>query len=853
MARSKPQSCGRSPRSRLIRPSDDRSPTSQRQGRDYNENTSCHRSSIVTQEFQVSVTPVGVDEYLVRTERVEPGVPLAEEQAVWPVDRWLVQSRHLMNDPLSGLLQEKSGFPKPAADTDRDLVTLGQHLYNALFQGSLRDSWMMAQGIAHNRQEPIRLRLGLKGTRLPSLPWEVLHDGDYPLATGTNVLFSRYQPSTNGMAALAVTPQLPPDRPLRVLMAVAAPGDRDSLQLTREAEDLKVELNRWLDKGYSAFPTEVEILEQPSRSQLTQALEHGHYQILHYAGHSNSGSAGGSVYLVNQTTGLTETLSGDDLAGLLANNGIQMVVFNSCRGAHVRETGERNLAAALVKRGIPAVLAMAERIPDEVALTLTRLFYRNLTRGCPIDLSVSRARQGLISAYGSNQLYWALPIFYLHPQFDGYLTSAPPLETPSIEETLPTEGLVRVETDTPSLRNAKDEENPLTSLAGMAKPLSDTDRLEDTLDEIEYGDMGDMADDLDAAEVVGEIFDELSRSRVGDETLKLDRSPQKDLDALSHADSFHRSSPTSDAIATDDADSIFDRLTVSGAPEQPSPVAKRFPLLPVAGALAVGLAVGVGWWVAHRSPADTPLVRGDVPIVIVPEATRPPDTLAAWREMSTDDLAGLALVRFQEGDIEAGVEAVAILLDLDRNALGAAKAALDSVPKDRLDDPEILFLKGRLAWQFVQVGNDDYSIDDAIRYWREALRVDPESLLYRTALGFAEYEDGNPDAAYQTWLAVIQQVDDGQIANATLGNFSSDSLTLNAYAGLTLTMFWALDKTASDKRDDLLYKTVQLRQLVLDRGGMSFQPNALSQNWLWTPTAIRDWNRVLGLEASSSP
>jgi hypothetical protein len=29
---------------------------------------------------------------------------------------------------------------------------------------------------------------------------------------------------------------------------------------------------------------------------------------------------------------------------------------------------DRNLAEALVKRGIPAVLAMAERIPDEVAL-----------------------------------------------------------------------------------------------------------------------------------------------------------------------------------------------------------------------------------------------------------------------------------------------------------------------------------------------------------------------------------------------------------------------------------------------------------------------------------------------------
>ena len=105
-----------------------------------------------------------------------------------------------------------------------------------------------------------------------------------------------------------------------------------------------------------------------------------------------------------------------------------MAVFNSCRGAYgdssdlAEDSRERNLTEALVKRGIPAVLAMAERIPDDVALTLTQLFYRNLNQGYPVDLSLSRARAGLISAYGSHQLYWALPILYQHPEFDGYLT-----------------------------------------------------------------------------------------------------------------------------------------------------------------------------------------------------------------------------------------------------------------------------------------------------------------------------------------------------------------------------------------------------------------------------------------------
>ncbi|MEG4011578.1 MULTISPECIES: CHAT domain-containing protein [unclassified Microcoleus] len=395
----------------------------------------------MNQEFKLSVTPVGDDEYLVRTEKVAPGVPLAEQQVRWPIDEWLALSAQLMNDPLVGLLQGTAtgrGLSRSEKHSAPSLVTLGQQLYSGLFQGNLRDSWTCAQGIAQHRRDVLELRLGLKGRDLPRLPWEVLHAGDRPLATGTDLVFSRYQPGTSLFKQTRI---LPSGGPLKILMAIASPSDRDNLQLSREVLQLQQELqNRSanpLKNGFHSPEIQLTILEQPDREQLTQALEQGHYQVLHYAGHSNPGSRGGELYLVSSRTGLTETLSGDDLAGLLVNNGIQMAVFNSCRGAYGGPSGitddspERNLTEALVKRGIPAVLAMAESIPDEVALTLTRLFYRNLNQGYPVDLSLSRARAGLISTYGSHQLYWALPILYQHPDFDGYLTGAPTQSTAS--------------------------------------------------------------------------------------------------------------------------------------------------------------------------------------------------------------------------------------------------------------------------------------------------------------------------------------------------------------------------------------------------------------------------------------
>jgi len=139
------------------------------------------------QEFHISVTPLGSDRYLVRTERMAPGVPIAEEQITWSVEEWLAHAQHLMNDPLLGFFQDYrtsriGGFELPADPGDSDnypdlpespltLVELGQRLYGALFQGRLRDSWMTAQGIAHHKGELLRLRLGLKGSRLSRLPF----------------------------------------------------------------------------------------------------------------------------------------------------------------------------------------------------------------------------------------------------------------------------------------------------------------------------------------------------------------------------------------------------------------------------------------------------------------------------------------------------------------------------------------------------------------------------------------------------------------------------------------------------------------------------------------------------------
>ena len=816
----------------------------------------------MAQEFHISVTPLGEDEYLVRIERVAPGVPLAEEQVRWPMENWLAQARQLMNDPLLGLLQGGGAFTEdvfflsewdePANPSTRNLVELGHELYNALFQGSLRDSWMMAQAIAQNQRQVLRLRLGLKGTRLPRLPWEVMHAGDRPLATGIDVAFSRYQLGPGVWNPRQTFPSSP-NQPLKILMVISGPSDQEMLELAQEASHLQEELQRRTPNGPPAI--QLTVLEQPGREQLTQALEQGHYQVFHYAGHSNLGDSGGDVYLVSNRTGLTETLNGDDLAGLLVNNGVQLAVFNSCRGAYTAasnalENGkERNLAEAVVKRGIPGVLAMAERIPDEVALTLTRLLYRNLNQGYPIDLSLSRARQGLISAYGSNQLYWALPVLYLHPEFDGFL----PNDNPEKREGL---FFIPEPPDTSLLHKADDV--IFTRSARPALPPEDEDELDGFL-----GDLGSNEPDADdpAAFIRGLLSQmdplppnpEVALPNVDAENGSRDRSqgaswelpansseatPSSRKESVTSSSAGRTETSVTQALASANTTQVAERRKATGIQswwQKLQAVPRLWMILGATGALAIAL---LGFW-AFQS--RNPQIGGIQPI---PSPTLPlTDRTGDATKADTSKVTAMAIEQLSQGNIAQGQNTVEELLN--REALQSADAALAVVPKSRLDDPAVSFLRGRLAWQSIKKGSKDYDLSDARRYWETARKGQPKSVKYLTALGFAYYAEGNYARANNAWFDALQVIKESQ-AGATVAKDNAKGETLTIYAGFALGLRQEAQKQPADKRASLLSKSLNMRQYVMNNDPVNFNPDALSKNWLWTEKTIQEWRSLLG-------
>ncbi|MEM7795359.1 MAG: CHAT domain-containing protein [Cyanobacteria bacterium P01_C01_bin.118] len=807
------------------------------------------------QEFDISITAVGNDRYLVRTEQVAPGVPLAQEQFHWPIEEWLQEATTLMHDPLLGILKGESRWAsKPnyrsggkagddAASQLPTLVNLGQTLYNSLFDKALRDSWLTAQGVAQNRRSPLRLRLGLKGEKLQKLPWEVLHAGDRPLGTGTDVTFSRYHLDLRQGydRPVATVPDF--DRPLRVLMVIAAPSDQDRLELAREAKHLQNELHPVATRsgGYDILPkqqldVQLTVLEQPGRSELTQALEQGNYQVLHYAGHSNLGNAGGDLYLVSRQTGLTERISGEDLAGLLSNNGVKLAVLNSCRGAYAQGTDtevgwhEQNLAHALVNRGIPGVIAMAERIPDDVAITFTQLLYRNLKQGNPIDLCLNRTRQGLISAHGSHYSYWALPILYMQPGFDGYLASKLGTHNSALDKLL-----TDSESALESLREqpvivAQDAEQ---STADPVADLTDVD-LDNVVETVELEEI--LSYNEEDASTMTELVEQLSQPSTPEEVMLADadeplidetlETPGLDLyDQLPK-----KPEPPADDEADEPEETIYDAssdVELAPPPDRLQPSKWKRNQQVTVGALALATVVGVAISdplnLFSQKGARDAATTSDVPSEIsedigIISSDNP--------EQTADTLSALAANSEQQSALNQ------IL------ALGT------------IDDPTLLFAKGQLQWDLINqsdVADGSIQPAEAARSWKNALEIQENWIDAQVALGFAYYEQGNFEAAIDIWEEALVG-EDYDIPTLILHNDGPGAKVKNApmklHAQLGLAMAYYQESTIG------LTEADQIPQLATAAGywqdsletakAADVTTGDLSFYWLWSEQALAD-------------
>jgi CHASE2 domain-containing sensor protein len=150
---------------------------------------------------------------------------------------------------------------------------------------------------------------------------------------------------------------------------------------------------------------DIEFLVSPQLKDINDQLWDEGYDILFFAGHSETNSDKGKIY-INPEESLTIPEFKFALKKAI-ESGLKIAIFNSCDGL--------GLAKDLIDLHIPQIIVMRERVPDKVAQEFLKYFLKEFYQNQSFYLAVRRARerlQGLEKKYPCAS--W-LPIIYQNP------------------------------------------------------------------------------------------------------------------------------------------------------------------------------------------------------------------------------------------------------------------------------------------------------------------------------------------------------------------------------------------------------------------------------------------------------
>jgi formylglycine-generating enzyme required for sulfatase activity len=322
------------------------------------------------------------------------------------------------------------------------LERIGSVLFKALFSSDELREALHAAVDAGDGDNPARIELRFDDTAtdLGAYPWELLHDdGRAFLFRKRTAALIRY------ITCNLSTPQLLHTNVLNLLFIAARPIDADlGLLLDVESTKLEESLAEPIQKGrvrLAALPRASP--KQSTWDALTEYLNvhkgEDAPHVIHFDGHGGFGKrcpplpeGCGRLNPANVSTCKTckhpltgiacgylafekankspQWISSEELGDQLAGIGVRLAVLTACKSAAV--TGESmftGIAPALIRVGVPAVVAMQYSVTTDVAMRFSKLFYLSLGQPKPLTSAVGDARAGLFD----KPTAWYRPVLYL--------------------------------------------------------------------------------------------------------------------------------------------------------------------------------------------------------------------------------------------------------------------------------------------------------------------------------------------------------------------------------------------------------------------------------------------------------
>jgi hypothetical protein len=290
--------------------------------------------------------------------------------------------------------------------SDLDLVRgFGGGLFDAVFSGRVRDVYRSSLASARNEGCGMRISLALTGTpELMHVPWEYLYDDPAFLSISMWTPVVRYLDLASSRRPLKVEP------PLRILAMVSSPSDIAQLDVAQERTKLEESLAGLVSQG----AVEIHWLPDATLQALQRELRHNDFHVFHYIGHGGYDRASDDgVLALEDGIGRSRLVSGMELGTILADEmTLRLAVLNACEGARSSvDDPFSGVATSLVRREIPAVVAMQLEITDRAAITFAGELYAALADGYAVDAALAEARKAIFA--DENEVEWATPVLFM--------------------------------------------------------------------------------------------------------------------------------------------------------------------------------------------------------------------------------------------------------------------------------------------------------------------------------------------------------------------------------------------------------------------------------------------------------
>jgi len=276
-----------------------------------------------------------------------------------------------------------------------DPLEYGTALGKALFVDDIRDTFR--EGLVGG--ESLRVLLSVEAPDLRALDWHRLaapFDGRWRfLAVQQNTPFSLAVPSPASAHFPAIG-----RRDLRALVLVAGPeslsGDYKLAPFDVAATIAGVQNALRAPDGLPGGDIPCDILPIPSLDALCAALTATPYTFLHIVCHGAVNERGETILYFPKDDRRTPTLASDLLDRLASLGRLPHFAFLSACESALPRNGLGSLAQRLVRElGLPAVLAMTDRVSIATAQAIAAPFYTQLRQHGQPDLALAASLAGL--------------------------------------------------------------------------------------------------------------------------------------------------------------------------------------------------------------------------------------------------------------------------------------------------------------------------------------------------------------------------------------------------------------------------------------------------------------------------